>query len=147
MLPLSLKVIVASATLDSMKFSQFFDDAPVFKIPGRRYPVEIYYTKAPEADYIESSIITVLQIHLSQPKGDILLFLSGQDEIEQAAERLTERVRKLGTQIKQMIVLPLYSALPSDLQAKIFETPPEGARKVIISTNIAETSLTIDGIK
>ena len=147
MLPLSLKVIVASATLDSMKFSQFFDDAPVFKIPGRRYPVEIYYTKAPEADYIESSVITVLQIHLSQPKGDILLFLSGQDEIEQAAERLTERVRKLGTQIKQMIVLPLYSALPSDLQAKIFETPPEGARKVIISTNIAETSLTIDGIK
>ena len=142
-----IKVLIASATLDASKFSEFFDDAPVFKIPGRRYPVDILYTKAPEADYVESAILTVLQIHLTQPDGDILAFLSGQDEIEQMVERLTERCRKLSSDIKQMAILPLYSALPSDMQARIFERPPEGARKVIISTNIAETSLTIDGIK
>lgn len=78
-----LKLLISSATLDAEKFSSFFDDAPIFRIPGRRFPVQIYYTKAPEADYIDAAIISVLQIHLTQPlPGDILVFLTGQEEIE-----------------------------------------------------------------
>ena len=73
-----LKLLVSSATLDAAKFSEYFDDAPVFNIPGRRYPVDIMYTTAPEADYVEACVITTLQIHITQPSGDILVFLSGQ---------------------------------------------------------------------
>ena len=72
-----LKLLVSSATLDAAKFSEYFDDAPVFNIPGRRYPVDIMYTKAPEADYLEACVITVLQIHITQPHGDILVFFTG----------------------------------------------------------------------
>eukprot|EP00029_Vermamoeba_vermiformis_P013374 TRINITY_DN828_c0_g1_i1.p1 TRINITY_DN828_c0_g1~~TRINITY_DN828_c0_g1_i1.p1 ORF type:complete len:1026 (+),score=350.52 TRINITY_DN828_c0_g1_i1:132-3209(+) len=142
-----LKLIISSATLDAKKFSEYFDGARRFKIPGRRYPVDIYYTKAPEADYLEASIVTTLQIHVTQPDGDILVFLTGQEEVDTASEILTMRTRGLGTKIKELIVCRIYSTLPSDLQAKIFEPTPPGARKVILSTNIAETSLTIDGIK
>lgn len=141
-----LKLIISSATLDAAKFSEFFDDAPIFKIPGRRFPVDIYYTKAPEADYIDAAVVTVLQIHITQPLGDILVFLTGQEEIEACQELLTERTRKLGSRIKELVILPIYANLPSDMQAKIFEPTPPGGRKVILATNIAETSLTIDGI-
>ena len=141
------KLIISSATLDVVKFSQYFDNAPRFNIPGRRFPVDIYYTKAPEADYLEAAVITVLQIHVSQPEGDILVFFTGQEEIDSAVEMLQQRTRGLGTRIGELVILPIYSTLPSDLQAKIFEPTPEGARKVVIATNIAETSLTIDGIK
>ncbi|KAA0158097.1 hypothetical protein FNF31_03884 [Cafeteria roenbergensis] len=143
-----LKVIIASATVDAGKFSAYFDDAPIFNIPGRPYDIDILYTKAPEANYVEAAIVTALQVHVSQPPpGDILVFCTGQDEIESAIESITERTRALGGRIKELIALPLYSALPADQQARIFEPTPEGARKVIFSTNIAETSLTIDGIK
>ncbi|XP_037082662.1 LOW QUALITY PROTEIN: pre-mRNA-splicing factor ATP-dependent RNA helicase DHX16-like [Pollicipes pollicipes] len=141
-----LKLLISSATLDAEKFAEFFDDAPVFRIPGRRYPVDIYYTKAPEADYIDACVVTVLQIHVTQPLGDVLVFLTGQEEIETCQELLLERTRRLGSKIKEMIVLPIYANLPSEMQAKIFEPTPPGARKVILATNIAETSLTIDGI-
>merc|ERR1712013_955119 len=81
-----IKLLISSATLDAESFSTFFSDAPIFRIPGRRYPVDIMYTKAPEADYIDACVVTVLQIHLSQPDGDVLVFLSGQEEIETAQE-------------------------------------------------------------
>ena len=141
-----IKILISSATLDAEKFSSFFDDAPIFRIPGRRFPVDIFYTKAPEADYIDACVVTVLQIHLTQPMGDILVFLTGQEEIEVCQEQLTERTRKFGTKMKELLILPIYANLPSDLQAKIFEPTPPGARKVVLATNIAETSLTIDGI-
>ncbi|KAJ8377931.1 hypothetical protein AAFF_G00249940 [Aldrovandia affinis] len=141
-----LKVLVASATLDTERFSCFFDDAPVFRIPGRRFPVDIYYTKAPEADYLEACVVSVLQIHVTQPPGDVLVFLTGQEEIEACCELLQERCRRLGSKISELIVLPIYANLPSDMQAKIFNPTPPGARKVVVATNIAETSLTIDGI-
>ncbi|XP_064405869.1 pre-mRNA-splicing factor ATP-dependent RNA helicase DHX16-like [Halichondria panicea] len=141
-----LKLLISSATLDSDKFSRFFDDAPIFRIPGRRYPVEIYYTKAPEADPLEAAVVSVLQIHITQPRGDILVFLTGQEEIEGANEMLKERTSKLGSKIAELLILPIYANLPSDMQAKIFEPTPPGARKVVLATNIAETSLTIDGI-
>eukprot|EP00731_Ephydatia_muelleri_P026528 Em0018g628a len=109
---------------------KFFDDAPIFRIPGRRFPVDIFYTKAPEADYLDAAIVSVLQIHLTQPRGDILVFLTGQEEIETAYEMLKERTSKLGSKIGELILLPIYSTLPSDMQAKIFESTPPGARKV-----------------
>lgn len=141
-----LKLLISSATLDAEKFSQFFDDAPIFRIPGRRFPVHIYYTKAPEADYIDACVVSVLQIHATQPLGDILVFLTGQDEIETCQEVLQDRVKRLGSKLKELLILPVYANLPSDMQAKIFEPTPPNARKVILATNIAETSLTIDNI-
>jgi pre-mRNA-splicing factor ATP-dependent RNA helicase DHX16 len=124
-----IKLLVSSATLDAAKFSEYFDDAPVFNIPGRRYPVDILYTKAPEADYLEAAVVTVLQIHITQGPGDILVFFTGQDEIESAQETLQHRTRGFGTRIAELIVLPIYANLPSDMQAKIFEPTPPGARK------------------
>lgn len=141
-----IKLLISSATLDAEQFSSFFDDAPIFRIPGRRYPVDIMYTKAPEADYLDACIVTVLQIHLTQSDGDVLVFLSGQEEIETSVELLQEHVHKLGNKMKELIILPIYANLPTDMQAKIFEPTPPGARKVVIATNIAETSLTITGI-
>jgi ATP-dependent RNA helicase DHX8/PRP22 len=141
-----LKVIVTSATLDAEKFSEYFFACPIFTIPGRTFPVEILYTKEPESDYLEASLITVMQIHLSEPPGDILLFLTGQEECDTSCEILYERMKSLGSQVPELIVLPIYSALPAEMQSKIFEPAPPGGRKVVIATNIAETSITIDGI-
>ncbi|OMO89589.1 hypothetical protein COLO4_19679 [Corchorus olitorius] len=142
-----INLIISSATLDAEKFSDFFDSAPIFRIPGSRYPVEIHYTKAPEANYLDAAIITVLQIHVKEPPGDILVFLTGQEEIEMAEETLNRRIRSLGSKVAELIICPVYANLPSEIQARIFEPTPQGARKVVLATNIAETSLTIDGIK
>merc|ERR1719359_1100097 len=141
-----LKLVISSATLDAEKFSEYFDNAPIFNIPGRRYPVSIHYTKAPEANYLDACVITVLQIHLTQPLGDILVFFTGQQEIEEAMELIDFKTRGLGSAMAELLVLPIYATLPTDMQAKIFEPTPEGARKVVLATNIAETSITIDNI-
>ena len=141
-----LKLIVTSATLDAVKFSEYFFEAPIFTIPGRTFPVEILYTREPETDYLDASMITIMQIHLSEPPGDVLLFLTGQEEIDTACEVLFERMKSLGPEVPELIILPVYSALPSEMQSRIFDPAPPGARKVVIATNIAETSLTIDGI-
>jgi pre-mRNA-splicing factor ATP-dependent RNA helicase DHX16 len=141
-----LKLLISSATMDAQKFSKYFDDAPIFNIPGRRYPVDIHYTPQPEANYLAAAVTTIFQIHLSQPRGDILVFLTGQDEIEAAQQNLEDTARKLGSKAPELIICPIYANLPTDLQAKIFEPTPPKARKVVLATNIAETSLTIDGI-
>ena len=73
-----LKLIVTSATLDADKFSKYFFECPIFSIPGRTFPVEILYARSPETDYMDAALTTVMQIHLTEPKGDILLFLTGQ---------------------------------------------------------------------
>ncbi|KAL4334102.1 hypothetical protein GQ457_07G033260 [Hibiscus cannabinus] len=90
-----LRLIVTSATLDAEKFSGYFFDCSIFRIPGRTFPVEILYTKQPESDYLDAALITVLQIHLTEPEGDILLFLTGQEEIDFACQSLYERMRGL----------------------------------------------------
>merc|ERR1719266_2992277 len=141
-----LKLIVTSATLDAVKFSEYFFEAPIFSIPGRTFPVEILYTREPETDYLDASMITIMQIHLNEPPGDVLLFLTGQEEIDTACEVLFERMKSLGPEVPELIILPVYSALPSEMQSRIFDPAPPGSRKVVIATNIAETSLTIDGI-
>ncbi|KAJ9112382.1 hypothetical protein QFC19_000803 [Naganishia cerealis] len=141
-----LKIIVTSATLDAEKFAKYFYGCPIFTIPGRTFPVEILYTKEPESDYLDASLITIMQIHLSEPPGDILLFLTGQEEIDTACEVLYERMKALGPQVPELLILPIYSALPSEMQSRIFDPAPPGTRKCVIATNIAETSVTIDGI-
>ena len=141
-----LKLIVTSATLDAAKFSSYFYEAPIFTIPGRMFPVEVFYAKEPESDYLDASLITVMQIHLTEPPGDVLLFLTGQEEIDTASEMLFERMKMLGEDVPELVILPVYSALPSEMQTRIFDPAPPGSRKVVIATNIAETSLTIDGI-
>jgi ATP-dependent RNA helicase DHX8/PRP22 len=140
------KLIVTSATLDAEKFSKYFFDCPIFTIPGRTFPVEIMYCKEPEPDYLEAAMITVMQIHLSEPAGDVLVFLTGQEEIDTCAEILYGRMKALGDLAPELIILPVYGALPSEMQSRIFEPAPPGARKCVIATNIAEASLTIDGI-
>ena len=141
-----LKVIVTSATLDADKFSTYFNGCPIFMIPGRTFPVEILYSKEPESDYLDAALMTVMEIHLTQPKGDILLFLTGQEEIDTSCEILYERMRAIGPEAPELIILPVYSALPSEMQSRIFDPAPAGSRKVVIATNIAETSITIDEI-
>ena len=150
-----LRVIISSATLSTTKFQNYFSGAPVTHIPGRRYPVDIYYAKSPEPDYIEAAVITAIQIHISQSEelfdednlgGDILIFLTGQEEIELARRMLNNQIKKLKGKIPNCIVLPIYAALPSEEQAKIFLPVSKGERKIILATNIAETSITINGI-
>ena len=141
-----LKVIITSATLDAEKFSEYFNGCPIFTIPGRTFPVEILYSREPESDYLEAALDTVMHIHLEREPGDILLFLTGQEEIDTSSEILYERMKKLGPKVPELLILPVYSALPSEMQSKIFEPAPPGSRKVVIATNIAETSITIDHI-
>ncbi|KAI9375740.1 P-loop containing nucleoside triphosphate hydrolase protein [Aspergillus egyptiacus] len=141
-----LRLIVTSATLDADKFSEYFYGCPIFSIPGRTFPVEIMYSKEPESDYLDAALITVMQIHLTEPPGDILLFLTGQEEIDTACEILYERMKALGPSVPELVILPVYSALPSEMQSRIFDPAPPGGRKVVIATNIAETSITIDNI-
>ena len=119
---------------------------PIFTIPGRTHPVDILYTKESESDYLDAALIAVMQIHLTEPPGDILIFLTGQEEIDTSCEILYERMKSLGPEVPELIILPVYSALPSEMQTRIFDPAPPGTRKVVIATNIAETSLTIDGI-
>nr|VDD16354.1 unnamed protein product [Brassica oleracea] len=122
-----LKLLISSATMDAEKFSDYFDTAPIFSFPGRRYPVEINYTSAPEADYMDAAIVTVLTIHVREPPPrDILVFLTGQEEIETAEEMLKQRIRGFGTKIRELIICPIYANLPSELQANIFEPTPQG---------------------
>ena len=150
-----LKIVIMSATLDAQKFQSYFNDAPLLAVPGRTHPVEIFYTPEPERDYLEASLRTVLQIHASEPEGDILLFLTGEEEIEDACRKIRleadEMIREADA--GPLTVYPLYGTLPPNQQQKIFEPAPSPykkggtpGRKCIVSTNIAETSLTIDGI-
>ncbi|KAI5952491.1 hypothetical protein KGF54_003358 [Candida jiufengensis] len=144
-----LKLIIASATINATKFSEFFNNSPILNIPGRRFPVKIHYTKQPEANYLNAIMTTIFQIHLTQPlPGDILVFLTGQEEIEKLETQLNESIVRLKDQLqdKKMNVCVIYANLPNDLQYKIFEPTLPDTRKVILATNIAETSITINGI-
>ncbi|KAG2148222.1 P-loop containing nucleoside triphosphate hydrolase protein [Suillus bovinus] len=157
-----LKLIIMSATLDALKFQKYFavsggTPAPLFKVPGRTHPVEVFYTQEPEPDYVEAAIRTVLMIHRAEEPGDILLFLTGEEEIEDACRKIKAEADDLinsdPESVGPIMCIPLYSSLPPQQQQRIFDPPPKAGspdgppgRKVVISTNIAETSLTIDGI-
>ncbi|RLO02512.1 hypothetical protein DYB28_001265, partial [Aphanomyces astaci] len=138
------KLIVTSATLDAEKFASFFGGVPLFTIPGRTFKVDTMYAKSPAEDYVDAAVKQVMTIHLSHPKGDILVFMTGQEDIEATCYVLAERMGRVDG-APPLMVLPMYSQLPADLQAKIFDA--SDIRKCIVSTNIAETSLTVDGIR
>ena len=99
-------MIATSATLNAEKFSSYFHNCPIFTIPGRTHPVEIMYTKTPESDYLDASLITIMQIHLSEPPGDVLVFLTGQEEIDTACQILFERMKSLGDNVPELVILP-----------------------------------------
>ncbi|KAL0567041.1 DEAH-box ATP-dependent RNA helicase prp43, partial [Marasmius crinis-equi] len=157
-----LKIIVMSATLDAVKFQKYFgltrdSSAPLFRVPGRTHPVEVFYTQEPEPDYVEAAIRTVLMIHRAEEPGDILVFLTGEEEIEDACKKIKLEADDLVNQdpdsVGPITCIPLYSSLPPQQQQRIFDPAPSArtpdgppGRKVVVSTNIAETSLTIDGI-
>lgn len=150
-----LKLIIMSATLDATKFQRYFHDAPLLAVPGRTHPVEIFYTPEPERDYVEAALRTVLQIHATEPEGDILLFLTGEEEIEDACRKINLEADEMTREADAgpLKVYPLYGTLPPQQQQRIFDPAPpprtpggRPGRKCIVSTNIAETSLTIDGI-
>ncbi len=140
-----LKLIVTSATMDSQKFADFFGNVPVFTIPGRTFPVDCLYSKTHVEDYVDAAVKQSIQIHLTGNDGDILIFMPGQEDIEVTCEQIKERLGAVDN-APGLAVLPIYSQLPSDLQAKIFQRAPDGLRKCVVATNIAETSLTLDGI-
>ena len=141
-----LKLIVTSATMDADKFADFFGgNCPTFTIPGRTFPVELFHARTPVEDYVDAAVKQAVTIHLGGMDGDILIFMPGQEDIECTCEMIKEKLGELD-EAPPLAVLPIYSQLPSDLQAKIFQRAPGGMRKAIVATNIAETSLTVDGI-
>ncbi|GFE55532.1 pre-mRNA-splicing factor ATP-dependent RNA helicase PRP16 [Babesia ovis] len=145
-----LRVIVTSATMDADKFAKFFGNCPVYKIPGRTFPVRIEYMRSMGNDYVESAVDKCISLHISEGPGDVLIFMTGQDDINATCELLDLKLYKVmqsttRVDLQPFCVLPIYSQLPSELQQRVFKKYPY--RKVIVSTNIAETSLTLDGIK
>ena len=157
-----LRVVVSSATLQAEEFLRFFAGDELQKSPesgeiggrvgriisleGRMYPVDILYLESPAEDYVERAVKTVFDIHTQEPEGDILVFLTGREEIETAVQLISERSATLHPKAPALLPLPLYSGLTADQQMYVFEPAPENTRKIIVSTNIAEASVTIDGI-
>jgi ATP-dependent helicase HrpA len=146
-----LKVIITSATIDPERFARHFGDAPVIEVSGRTYPVEVRYrplaqeTEDEDAEQIDrdqtQAISDAVRELCAEGPGDILVFLSGEREIRETAEALTkERMRGVD-------VLPLYGRQTAAEQHRVFEPGAGGARRIVLATNVAETSLTVPGIK
>lgn len=150
-----LRIIVSSATLDAELFKDFFemnetrnpdkDTAGIISVEGRTHPVSVHHTKTSVPDYCQAAVDTVLNIHKHEMPGDILVFLTGQDEVEDVCEKLREGARSLRN-VDKLWVVPCYGALPAREQMKAFDSTPHGTRKVVVATNIAEASITIPGI-
>lgn len=146
-----LKIIIMSATLNVKLFKNFFPEAYTLKIPGRQFQVQNYFACQKQSDMLMATLIAVFQLHKTCEKGDILVFCSGQDEIHTLVT-ITHKVLKLAPKaLSNLIPLPLYAALPAKNQMKIFEVPvqhdKDSPRRVIYSTNVAETSITVPNIK
>ena len=155
-----LRIVIMSATLDAQLYARFFADertgmdAPIVRVRGRQHPVDVYYAPEAQQDYVTSVVTTVVQIHLDEPltdgAGNVLVFLTGQSEIESVRAALDERATNLrlahpnGAQI---LVCAIYAAMPSEQQLEAFKPSPLGVRKIILATNIAESSITIDGVQ
>ncbi|KAF5095897.1 hypothetical protein D0Z00_002984 [Geotrichum galactomycetum] len=143
-----LRLVVMSATLDAERFSKFFDNADILFVEGKMYPVQRYYLNEPVDDIVDSTIQAVCQVNQSEPMGDILAFLPGQDEIEKVVQRLNDLAPELPKEAPLLVALPLYASLASTAQQRAFEPlPGKNRRKVICATNIAETSLTVPGVR
>jgi ATP-dependent RNA helicase DDX35 len=122
------------------------DVGRIINLEGRMYPVDVLYMETPAEDYVEKAVQTVFEIHTKEPNGDILVFLTGREEIDTAVQAISERAADLHPRAQALMPLPLYAGLSTEPQMYVFEPAPENTRKVIFSTNIAEASVTIDGI-
>lgn len=142
-----LRLVVMSATLDAETFAEFFGGARILYVEGRTFPVERFYLKTPVANLVETVVHAVEQVNATQPTGDLLVFLSGQDEIEAISEQLHSRAPGRPANVPKIWAVPLYAALPEKAQLRAFAETPARTRKVVLATNIAETSLTIPGIR
>ncbi|KAG6398731.1 hypothetical protein SASPL_140200 [Salvia splendens] len=143
----NLKVLVTSATLDGEKVSRFFSDCPILNVPGKLFPVEIHHSSERPKSYIDACLNKALDIHTQEPEGDVLIFMTGQDDIEKLVSRLEERIQRLEEgSCMDAVIYPLHGSLPPELQIRVFSPPPPNCRRFIVSTNIAETSLTVDGV-
>lgn len=153
-----IKVIVTSATMNAARFASFFGSAPQFTIPGRTFPVQLIYSKYPVEDYVEAAVMQAVRIHASTDtnSGDILIFMTGQEDVEVTAEVIRERLTEVYAkskgvssfeEINDVKIFTVYSALPGDIQNEIFHSLSGNRRKIVVATNIAETSLTIDGVR
>ncbi|CAA7270169.1 unnamed protein product [Cyclocybe aegerita] len=149
----SLRIIVSSATLDSTKFLDYFsqgtspEEATIISLEGRMYPVEVAYLQEPAPDYVRKAAEVAWNINLQQGPGDILVFLTGREDIDRCLQELSDMIPTLPSRATRLIPLPLHAGLTTDEQLRIFQSASPGTRKVIISTNIAEASVTIDGVK
>ncbi|KAF4966655.1 hypothetical protein FSARC_5704 [Fusarium sarcochroum] len=158
-----LRIIISSATLQAKEFLEFFtrtsddqsskknDDAKdelgaIISLEGRTYPIDMLYLESPAENYVEKAIDVVFDIHTQEGEGDILVFLTGREEIDNAIQAVSERMMDLNPKHGALMPLPLYAGLSTEQQMYVFDKPPEGTRKVVFSTNIAEASVTIDGI-
>ncbi|KAL7950907.1 P-loop containing nucleoside triphosphate hydrolase protein [Trichoderma barbatum] len=159
-----LRIIVSSATIQAEEFLDFFkkgsgqelkreqdgqpsnDLVTIVSLEGRTYPIDTLYLESPTEDYVEKAVNTVFDIHTQEGEGDILVFLTGREEIDNAIQAVAERAAQLDSQHGPLQPLPLYAGLSTEQQMYVFDKPPEGTRKVVFSTNIAEASVTIDGI-
>ncbi|KAK1572130.1 hypothetical protein Q3G72_028075 [Acer saccharum] len=174
----NLKILITSATLDGEKVSKFFSNCPILNVPGKLFPVEILHSKDRPTSYLDSCLKTAIDIHVREPEGDVLIFLTGQDDIEKLVSMLEDRIQSLQEgSCMDAIILPLHGSLPPEMQAtkavmlhanpkfdtayehmnmsakccqlfnvRVFSPPPPNCRRFIVSTNIAETSLTVDGV-
>ncbi|MCJ1399022.1 hypothetical protein MMC11_002224 [Xylographa trunciseda] len=157
-----LRIIVSSATLQAEQFLRFFSGdtvtaateggenrgkvCSIISLEGRMYPVDVMYLEEPAEDYVERAVKLVFDIHTSEADGDILLFLTGREEIDTAIQMISERAASLHPRAPSILALPMYAGLSTEQQLYVFEPTPENTRKIIVSTNIAEASVTIDGI-
>ncbi|KAK6844617.1 ATP-dependent RNA helicase DHX35 [Apiospora arundinis] len=157
-----LRIVISSATLQAEEFLRFFDtqdsegtssvgnDAKpagaIISLEGRTYPIDLLYLDSPAEDYVEKAVDTVMNIHTEEAEGDILVFMTGREEIDNVVQTISERAADLRPGSQSILALPLYAGLSTEQQMYVFEEAPENTRKVIVSTNIAEASVTIDGI-
>ncbi|XP_037875624.1 probable ATP-dependent RNA helicase DHX35 isoform X1 [Bombyx mori] len=165
----NLKLVISSATMNAEFLKDFFNTndkkdrnkpatTVVMSVQGPTHPIEIYYTQEPVPDYVKATVDTVIKIHENQPLGDILAFLTSQEEIhaaleslEQYSEQTQERNKSRshfpsGIRAAELVAVPLYGALPARRQLRACLPAPAAARRVVLATNLAETSLTIPGI-
>ncbi len=135
-----LKVIVTSATIDTQRFSEHFDGAPIVTVSGRTYPVDLVYAPLPtaDADQLDGICAAVTTLH-GLGEGDILVFLSGEREIRDAADAIA------GLKLRGLDILPLYARLSAAEQHRVFQQ--HSGLRVVLATNVAETSLTVPGIR
>lgn len=151
----NLKIIISSATMDAELFRDFFnfrtkqspkDTAMILTVEGRMYENQVFYLDDPCPDYVRGTVDTIMKIHRKEPPGDILAFLTGQEEVHQAITMLRDHMEMAGIDEEQLKLLPMHGSLTHHDQLRVFFHVPRSTRKVIIATNIAETSVTIPGV-